>query len=276
MASSGSVSSPDISLGGVEESADIDSPEAFDKPPQQPFLSLPFACIDPALLSEAERAVFAQASHSTPPQPVDPFGPLPVHDPVFATGPLNVTIHEAQPFHIPLYSHVPEWIDPSTWPSWFRDVRQCLDKLDLPQCYIDLLSVLAQFEGKHGFAQSKALVTSLNHPQEVGLWIKNARKRASLVSAERVQGLKSDFWRWWKSVQPSWCEIGDGDQPLSIMHHRCTGDWSMLDVCGSNGVVAFVACLGFWGTADQGEEWQLAVADVLWVLRCIMEAMDRS
>lgn len=193
-----------------------------------------------------------------------------MYDPAFATAPIP-----AWTMHDPRYLPNPDWDNTSTWPEWFCDVHSCLDQLPLPIPYKSLLAVLTQFEAKHDFLkiQSKKPPTS-HRPTEVALWIKNARKCASAVPEDHIDGIQSEFWQWWKSAQPLWRRTSEIDMPLADEHRGCTGDWSTLNISGQNGVVSFVACLGFWGVADSGANWHLAVADVLWVLCCMLEAMD--
>ena len=128
--------------------------------------------------------------------PVEHDPTLPQHNPVFNTAPCGILPHSSGPFafHIPVYIHNAEWMRPDVWPDWFHNVHACLDKLILPECYADLLTVHAYFEGKHGFNRDGASVLSMNRPQEVGLWIKNAHKKLSVVSPTRVDQLKSEFW----------------------------------------------------------------------------------
>ena len=142
-----------------------------------------------------------------------------------------------------------------------------------PEPYKRLLSVLVEFEAKHGFADG-GTVSSVNRSCEVSLWKKNARKRASCVPPNRKKKIGSKFWCWWKNAQPSWRNVSEKDLPLDTSHRGVTGEWWELDVCGANGVICFVAALGFWGVVDPGESWSLAVEDVGWVLCCIMECLD--
>lgn len=60
-------------------------------------------------------------------------------------------------------------------------------------------------------------------------------------------------------------------------------DWSKLDYHGDNGILTFIISLYSWGIAATAQglattllEWVLAVQDVSWCLRHLVEDVDRT
>ncbi|KAF9501279.1 hypothetical protein BDN71DRAFT_1426888 [Pleurotus eryngii] len=100
----------------------------------------------------------------------------------------------------------------------------------------------------------------------------------------------STWWKWWKSMQPSWRDIDEDielqrrhqDYHLSVCH--APGAWSSMDKPGQNSFLSVVASLAWWGRAftnahpdanwmmvdEDVPTWILAARDVVWVMECIL------
>jgi hypothetical protein len=87
-----------------------------------------------------------------------------------------------------------------------------------------------------------------------------------------VDDLKSEFWVWWRSLQPTERLREDGG-----FERQGDFEWGgMRDHAGRNGIVQVMLVLMWWGcalkfgdaeAAERVLDWELAVDKVRWTLR---------
>ncbi|KAI0038812.1 hypothetical protein FA95DRAFT_1460952, partial [Auriscalpium vulgare] len=131
-----------------------------------------------------------------------------------------------------------------------------------------LVGIYFSFEISRNFEVRSPLLSFRYRPDEIGLWIQNARnwKRASVKDAT---AFAKSWWRWWVSMQPAGRVVDSEafvlDPPKDDM------DWGRLNIAGINGFLSVVAALTWWGIAAHEStadipRWSEAVVEVTEVL----------
>lgn len=96
------------------------------------------------------------------------------------------------------------------------------------------------------------------------------------VSANRLQAFKSEWWLWWKALQPPERLTSGGEllkSPGLVLE--------MLDCPGKNGLLSVVATLFSWRRSIEpgGAEWKdwlTATQDVSWVMGELSASVSSS
>ncbi|SJL16932.1 uncharacterized protein ARMOST_20464 [Armillaria ostoyae] len=139
-------------------------------------------------------------------------------------------------------------LDHSIWHDWFVDLVAYLESYDLGPHWGDVLGCLMVLEGRAGFDELKGAkfgLPSAGHPAEVGVWIKNYRRKHPKISLPKFA---DEWWIWWKGMQPDWHNVMDVDGALGEAYRGgIGGDWECLWKSGQNGFVSLLACLAWWG-----------------------------
>ncbi|PBK59708.1 hypothetical protein ARMSODRAFT_898953 [Armillaria solidipes] len=170
-------------------------------------------------------------------------------------------------------------LDRSIWHGWFADLVAYLESYDLGARWGDVLGCLMVLEGRAGFDELKGAkfgLPSAGRPAEVGVWIKNYRRKHPKISLPKFA---DEWWIWWKGMQPDWRNVMDVDGVLGEAYRGgIGGDWECLRKSGQNGFVSPLACLAWWGQAVRNDAvlrggWNDALEDVHHVLINLL-AMD--
>ena len=126
--------------------------------------------------------------------------------------------------------------------------------------WMELVTVWASFEAWLKFREIKKLAP-INCPPAVGDWIGRAHLSMWRPIIEDSQQYEALFWEWWSHIQPEW-QFEDGKlAPGSLM-----GDWDVLWLPGTNGIVSVMVALFYWGLEildDNGgcKSWLSAVEE---------------
>lgn len=166
-------------------------------------------------------------------------------------------------------------------PEWLEEQEGILRAMDLGSRWELLLDQWVTNEGKREYEDKKATLPIRHRPAEVKAWQGN-RSRAVSLSPDRLDPFGSEWWMWWRALQPGWRNLEEGDGALGDQYRQeVLGDLSGLDKTGKNGLLLVVSTLGWWGSGlkregvwDEGGtglvRWQEAVDDVLWVLEGLL------
>ncbi|PPQ80261.1 hypothetical protein CVT24_006601 [Panaeolus cyanescens] len=117
----------------------------------------------------------------------------------------------------------------------------------------DLLAAWSAFEERSAYAELGRLPAT-GRPPLISKWIKNARSEKWLPKKFNVKQYQEVFTSWWASLQPAW-RIENG----RIVEERLEGDWGILKMSGTNGIVSVVAALFFWGIQGHKEKLDVKV-----------------
>ncbi|KAJ6452359.1 hypothetical protein C8R47DRAFT_1083775 [Mycena vitilis] len=150
-----------------------------------------------------------------------------------------------------------------------------------------LVDAFYDFEKQFGYSEDGSQITATGRPLAVKRWIGRLRNwdRKVDVGELGMEGTADTFadewWKWWSSVQPK--ERANSGGALS---RPSKADWSCLvKLHGRNGLLQVMATLLWWAealpesdgaTTDGGPSmdymgWFIAVADVYWVMRQLLE-----
>ncbi|PBK59516.1 hypothetical protein ARMSODRAFT_857381, partial [Armillaria solidipes] len=161
------------------------------------------------------------------------------------------------------------------WPPWFSSIRDMLEGLELPGQWRMVVMYLTILEGRNGFQHGTTNLSPAGRPPDVQNWIRCGRRAVPHKHMKDLTTTHSNWWSYWKSLQPEWRGIGNVKGPLGDGHRqgevRC--DWGELDKRGLNGIISVIAGLGFWGLLSKGgtrrqkDLWESAVEDAKWVLQ---------
>lgn len=87
----------------------------------------------------------------------------------------------------------------------------------------------------------------------------------------------SDWVGWWIAIQPSWRQADVWPLPSSTTTARSGEDWGPLVRGGCNGFYVVILALAFWSEAGASDPRLTdAIADVRWVLKCVLEGLTRG
>ncbi|RDB29488.1 hypothetical protein Hypma_015378 [Hypsizygus marmoreus] len=155
-------------------------------------------------------------------------------------------------------------------PAWFSQALGMFQSENLGDKWTALLRVWAAFQSREKYVNN-GLLPARKRPACVGDWIARARAPGYRPTV-KLSTFEVDFRAWWKGIQPKW-RVSPDDYVLT---NHLVGDWFVLRLSGTNGVLSIVACLFFWGVAVAGQappgrraEWERAVADVEAVFRVL-------
>ncbi|KAJ8463231.1 hypothetical protein ONZ45_g17656 [Pleurotus djamor] len=179
------------------------------------------------------------------------------------------------------------------WPEWIRTFYAPLLNLDkMPAEWRTLLATYVRLEKQSGFENPLGSGTahslpSDHRPEEVRWWVKCGRNRE--VTITDINVFCSEWWAWWKGMQPVWRNVAESDEQVTATHRVHSKNvsehpdaWTELDKPGQNGFLSIVASLGWWAVevhsanrnrlcwtlvVPQGTEWTSAVYDVIWVMQ---------
>ncbi|KAJ7238466.1 hypothetical protein C8J57DRAFT_1012743, partial [Mycena rebaudengoi] len=106
-------------------------------------------------------------------------------------------------------------------------------------------------------------------PEEVALWIQNARKPGR-VSITNASAFGKAWWAWWSELNPKWRARGENGS----LERAGSGDWTGLARMGPNGMLCILICLRWWRdmlvepvAEGEMEAWMDAVKDVHWAVQ---------
>ncbi|KAJ7449741.1 hypothetical protein B0H11DRAFT_1928524 [Mycena galericulata] len=143
--------------------------------------------------------------------------------------------------------------------KWAVNGKKILEKGAMGTNWAVLLQLWWKLEESSSFQTSTKTHPAKRRPKQVGVWVKNARVGTPDLSP---QGFGREWWGWWESINPEW-RLREGK-----LVREGEGDWGQLRCPGANGFLNVIICLKWWRDAmeEGSEEWELAVADVTWVL----------
>ncbi len=178
-------------------------------------------------------------------------------------------------------------------PEWFTaQMSKFYALAGMPSEWRKVLETYTQLETQSNFYNPTERGNSLSakdRPAEIAWWIARARGPMTVEIDDRDK-FGSTWWKWWKSMQPSWRDV-DEDIELQRRHQdyhpsvcHAPGAWSSMDKPGQNGFLSVVASLAWWGRAftdahpdadwvmvdEDAPTWILAARDVVWVMECIL------
>ncbi len=193
---------------------------------------------------------------------------LPVHpaapsSPVRPTMPTSPALAPADPLRSPVIdesnaidsSGIMVFLDQTLWLPWLVLIHDMLEGLELlGHQWKMVLMYMTILEGHNGFQWGTENLPSLLQPLDVHAWIWGERKTVPHKYLKDVTSACSNWWAYWKLLQPDWHGIKEMKGPLSHMHHQdnIMGDWGELEKQGINEVISVVAGLGFWGMLCKG------------------------
>ncbi|KAJ7817585.1 hypothetical protein B0H13DRAFT_1662583, partial [Mycena leptocephala] len=175
-------------------------------------------------------------------------------------------------------------------PLWLRETVRVLSQVDLGCHYRSLLEAVIRVEHRFGFAENPQTgVGGEGRPIEIHAWIKSGRGKRQKGRYEagvtNVADYARRWWSWWDSLQPSWRKRRADDKWEISGEYKKDWDWDPFWFPGQNGCIGIVAGLYFWGSSrnalggagewigDNREEWEKAVADVVWVIEGLEQAL---
>ncbi|KAJ8509187.1 hypothetical protein ONZ45_g8617 [Pleurotus djamor] len=185
----------------------------------------------------------------------------------------------------------------SLWPSWFAVNYKVLFELwKMPIVWSTLLATYVELERQTAFDNPgpQSSLSAEKRPGEIQWWIHRGRRQPVVIS--NVDTFSTEWWSWWKSMQPEWREVHDVDGSLTVKNRvfdlaisEVPDAWSTMDKHGANGFLSVVASLGWWGShlakmyprwncwtmADpHGHCWDDAAVDVIWVMQRLSASRD--
>lgn len=167
--------------------------------------------------------------------------------------------------------------------DWLSGALPSILQTDIGSKYDDLVSLLVRFESTHDFVTDRmSRLHTDGRPLEITKWVSNARgRRGTVIKIQNLSKFATKWWRWWKSLQPTWRNYDPEQKPITESSPRGTENWSCLIVPGANGFLSVIATLYWWGCAialEDGEamkdfklDWDRAVCDCKWVLESLLE-----
>jgi hypothetical protein len=112
----------------------------------------------------------------------------------------------------------------------------------------------------------------------VQVWLKNGRKYTNMPKLTDSDAFSLSWWVWWRSLQPECRLLEDGTLGQDVPDTNEA--WEKVCRGGRNGFVIIVLTLSWWITAFDGkvedEDLLCAVADVTWVLGCMVQSLKAS
>lgn len=173
----------------------------------------------------------------------------------------------------------------ATWPKWFSLAYSYLldHSTHLGTSWACVLHALVNLEADHGFQNSKASLPNVgNRPPAISLWIKNARVRSPAISDVSVY--ETQWWRWWRALQPDWRSLSTTEGPISAVDSLMEslnrpsfgGSFALLDCHGSNGFLSVVGSLRFWGDEVHSQFEKNSKNSKKWLEHASAESWNRA
>ncbi|KAJ7838435.1 hypothetical protein B0H13DRAFT_2367460 [Mycena leptocephala] len=155
-------------------------------------------------------------------------------------------------------------------PTWLRESVRVLLHVDLGCHYRSLVETLIRVECKLGFDENPQTgVSGEARPAEVSRWIKSGRgirqKGPYDAGITDLRDYADRWWGWWDSLQPVWRKRARDNKWES------GGNTQMIVIGTRSGSLARTG-EGGWDD-DNREEWERAVADVVWILEGLEQAV---
>ncbi|KAJ7029731.1 hypothetical protein C8F04DRAFT_962512, partial [Mycena alexandri] len=125
--------------------------------------------------------------------------------------------------------------------------------------WVKLTGLWWQLEESTGFKSSAKGFAPSGRPDEVGHWVKCARKGEPHIVD--VAAFASRWMTWWKGINPEW-RVG----PDQALKRAEDGPWEVMERPGVNGFLNVLICLQWWKDAGGDGNWAAAVEDVTWAM----------
>jgi hypothetical protein len=127
------------------------------------------------------------------------------------------------------------------------------------------------------------LIDKTMRPQEIDSWLKYGRKLQAMPDLTKsAEDFGKRWMEWWAALQPEW----RGEGPEFATDIPEVAEWTELIKGGPNGFFLIVLSYGWWGAgavdAELNEvqpafdQWKEAFLDLDWVLRCMVEKLEKS
>ncbi|KAK0430601.1 hypothetical protein EV421DRAFT_1912673 [Armillaria borealis] len=101
------------------------------------------------------------------------------------------------------------------WKAWFIEARGYLDQFELEHEWMLAMVSFTLWDGKHGFTEAGQSLPTLNlHLKQVGWWSQHHRLPIPNLGCTDILTFEKHWWSWWRALQLSWHEVGDGEGPL--------------------------------------------------------------
>ncbi|TFK46715.1 hypothetical protein OE88DRAFT_1613105, partial [Heliocybe sulcata] len=142
------------------------------------------------------------------------------------------------------------------WPKWLQDFYTMAVALTWGNDWVVLLKTFIAFQRHHNFGirHSESLPPAPHRPAIIGNWKNNAKSwshgrspwNAMATNAYPFDATISNWWTWWKNLQPDGRSEGvtylppEGDDLSQL-------DWAPLARAGSNGFIEVMVVLVWWG-----------------------------
>ncbi|KAF7978594.1 hypothetical protein HWV62_45316 [Athelia sp. TMB] len=175
--------------------------------------------------------------------------------------------------------------NPDTLPDWVEEVLPHLDRMgDKNSQWKNILSKWVELERVLGFPKGRGkmnVLSSINRPAELGIWINKGRPWNDLprIYSGTAEDYSMSWWLWWRSLQPAWRRR---TATLSL-DLRGTGayTWDETRKGSISGFFVVLVSLGIWLHGlrnDKGSKWWCgsAMNDVEWVLNQMLTSGSTS
>ncbi|KAJ7779966.1 hypothetical protein B0H16DRAFT_1300114 [Mycena metata] len=109
-------------------------------------------------------------------------------------------------------------------------------------------------------------------PLQVYNWVHYARRAPVKPAITDVKKFGKQWWDWWMLMNPNWRTPMRSGRLEQV---RGGEGWAAVDHSGPNGILNAIICLRWWkdatedGNAEQEDEWEMAVREVIWVIEAI-------
>ncbi|KAJ7509962.1 hypothetical protein B0H11DRAFT_1701782, partial [Mycena galericulata] len=166
---------------------------------------------------------------------------------------------------------------PEDTPAWFSNALTQISRQALGPEYKALLEEYIALERGYSF-ETGGRLSPKGRPAQVLDWIRDGRGRnKSVVAIAKVDVFEQkwwDWWDWWGRMQPAWRGRDAKGRPVVSDEYR--EDWGGLVAPGPNGLLSVVAALYWWGCTEKSKGWEAAVADTLWVMQGLQNAVRQG
>ncbi|KAJ7161805.1 hypothetical protein C8R43DRAFT_1123523 [Mycena crocata] len=152
-------------------------------------------------------------------------------------------------------------------PKWVSKGRETLEAGtdDWNGGWNKLVVLWWSLETSTKFASSPRVgLPTAERPAEIPWWTSRARSGNPTIS--NVENFVAVFKNWWFLINPSWRQNEDGSLKLEE-----DGSWEELRKPGANGLLNVLICLKWWRERMDGLGWDDVVADVTWVIECLLK-----
>ncbi|TCD65946.1 hypothetical protein EIP91_001976 [Steccherinum ochraceum] len=176
---------------------------------------------------------------------------------------------------VPLHLHLITLNEAS--PDWMKESVAHFCSTYQQPAFLSLVAVWIDYEAVLGYPDGRDRTNHFpidGRPDQVATWMRTCKLDRNPIARARCNLFIAEFKDWWRSMQPNWRELDDGEWPLS--HDvECKGqNWGPLRRGGNRAIYLVIMCVSWWlehaldsNRDDLLEDALEAVDEVCWVLR---------